>query len=190
MKLQFFPLSLCFAFIVHSAPGMEIPQPAPISSTFSRQVMRVNHSVATPGISHYSLFRAYSVSTYIDNESDILPDVNYYLVRTISKFPKEGIKEIFSGTKELPLYKISRARTGSYSYEDKIELRAVESSVLSPEIARNLFKNCVLDHELIDKPVEIWLDEIQQMQMPLEPIACSDRRAAMIKTDPKCNILS
>lgn len=189
MKIPFISLLFYLAITARTLGAMERLPVNPQLWALSKLVKRVDHPVSIPGIAHYSVFRPHSVSTYINNESDLLPDANCYLTRTISCYPKEEVKEVFSGTKELPIYKISRIKTGILTYEDKIELIALENSPIGSKSAQDLFKHYVFKYNLFDKPADAWLDEINSLNPSSKPIAGSDGGSPMIKTNTQCNIL-
>lgn len=117
-----------------------------------RALIRIDHPVNHAVVTHYSVYKAHHVSTFI-NLKDAGP--NYYLARTISNYPKEGLRVTYSGTREIPTLKIVKVKTGTrYDFR---EIPIISSEAIPEQQARALFKDYINRYQLLDRPAQDWL---------------------------------
>lgn len=117
-----------------------------------RALIRIDHPVTHAGVTHYSVYKSHHVSTFI-NLTDAGP--HYYLARTISNYPKEGLRVTYSGTREFPALKIVKVKTDT-RYELQ-EIPMISNEAIPAHLARALFNNSINRYQLIDRPAQDWL---------------------------------
>jgi hypothetical protein len=158
---------------------------------YLRASIRIDHPVHDTNVSHYSLFRGNSVSTFINitNPTESAK-ASYFITRTVSHYHSEGVKESFYGTIERPEFKNSRIRTNNNTYEVNNPFQRTLVEGMSASQACALYKALIHEYKLTHSPVETVATQIRQMQMPSKPITGPDSRATVIEANTQCNILS